>query len=198
MRLVILDRDGVINHDSDQYIKSPKEWAPIDGSLEAIARLCRADYRVMVVTNQSGVSRGLFTVDTLNKIHVHMLERIHQKGGEIDAIFFCPHGPDDGCDCRKPKPAMLLDLAERLKINLSAVPAVGDSLRDLQAARSVNALPVLVRTGNGSLTQSGLRDSDLADTAVYDDLAAFVDSLLSGELDERMRNLLQHPESRKT
>ncbi len=197
MRLVILDRDGVINHDSDQYIKSPQEWFPIRGSLEAIARLCRADYRVVVATNQSGVSRGLFTLDTLNKIHLHMLERIHQKGGELDAIFFCPHKPEDGCDCRKPRPAMLVDLAERLKINLTAVPTVGDSLRDLQAARAVHALPVLVRTGKGSLTQVALRNSDLADTAVYDDLAAFVDSLLNGELDERMHHLLQHRESRK-
>ncbi len=196
MRLVILDRDGVINRDSDEYIKSPDEWVPIPGSLEAIARLCRADYKVVVVTNQSGVARGLFSVDTLNSIHVQMLERVRQKGGQLDAIFFCPHGPDDECLCRKPKPGMFLDLAERLKVNLTAVPAVGDSLRDLQAARAVNALPVLVRTGKGDLALDRLRDSDLANTAVYEDLSTFVDSLLNGELDERVNMLLQRTESR--
>ena len=196
MRLVILDRDGVINRDSDEYIKSPDEWVPIPGSLEAIARLCRADYKVVVVTNQSGVARGLFSVDTLNSIHVHMLERVRQKGGQLDAIFFCPHGPDDECLCRKPKPGMFLDLAERLKVNLAAVPAVGDSLRDLQAARAVNALPVLVRTGKGDLALDCLRDSDLANTAVYEDLSTFVDSLLNGELGERVNMLLQRTESR--
>jgi D-glycero-D-manno-heptose 1,7-bisphosphate phosphatase len=182
MRLVILDRDGVINR----------------GSLEAIARLCRADYKVVVVTNQSGVARGLFSVDKLNKIHVHMLERVRQKGGQLDAIFFCPHGPDDECPCRKPKPGMFLDLAGRLKVNLTAVPAVGDSLRDLQAARAVHALPVLVRTGKGNLTRDCLRHSDLANTAVYEDLSTFVDSLLDGELDERVNMLLQGTESRDT
>ncbi len=196
MRLVILDRDGVINRDSDEYIKSPNEWVPIPGSLEAIARLCRADYKVVVATNQSGIARGLFSVDTLNTIHVHMLERVHQKGGQLDAIFFCPHGPEDECLCRKPKPGMFLDLAERLKVNLTAVPSVGDALRDLQAARAVNALPVLVCTGKGNLTLECLRDRDLANTAVYEDLSTFVDSLLNGELDERVNMLLQRTESR--
>lgn len=195
MRLVILDRDGVINRDSDEYIKSVEEWVPIPGSLEAIARLCRADYKVVVVTNQSGVARGLFSVDTLNTIHVHMLERVRQKGGQLDAIFFCPHGPDDECKCRKPEPGMFLDLARRLKVNLTAVPAVGDSLRDLQAARAVNALPVLVRTGKGNLTLECLRDSDLANTPVYEDLSTFVDSLLNREMDERMNMLLQSTET---
>ena len=190
MRLVILDRDGVINQDSDQYIRSPEEWIPIPNSLEAIARLCRADYKVIVATNQSGVGRGLFSIDTLNKIHIHMLERVRQKGGDLDAIFFCPHGPDDGCECRKPKPGMLAELSKRLKTNLTAVPAVGDSLRDLQAARDVHALPVLVRTGKGQQTQERLMDSDLADTAVYDDLSAFTDSLLSGELAQRVKHLV--------
>lgn len=196
MRLVILDRDGVINRDSDEYIKSADEWVPIPGSLEAVARLCRADYKVVVVTNQSGVARGLFSVDKLNTIHVLMLERVRQKGGQLDAIFFCPHGPDDECPCRKPKPGMFLDLAQRLKVNLTAVPAVGDSLRDLQAARAVNALPVLVRTGKGNLTLDCLRDSDLANTPVYEDLSTFVDSLLNGEMDERMNMLLQSTKSR--
>lgn len=196
MRLVVLDRDGVINHDSDAYIKSPEEWLPIAGSLEAIARLCRADYKVIVCTNQSGIARKLLSMDTLNKIHLRMLDRVRHKGGEIDAIFFCPHGPDSGCECRKPKPGMLLELAERLKVNLTAVPTVGDSVRDLQAAHAVHALPVLVRTGKGSKAVAKLAPMGLADTAVYDDLSAFVDSLLAGELDERMSALLQPAETK--
>ena len=142
MRLVILDRDGVINQDSDDFIKSPEEWIPIPGSLEAIARLCRAEFRIVIITNQSGIARGKLTIDTLNRIHTRMLEHIHQKGGEIDAIMICPHGPDDNCECRKPKPGMFLELAQRLKINLSGVPAVGDSVRDVEAARAAKALPV--------------------------------------------------------
>ncbi|MEA3292590.1 MAG: HAD-IIIA family hydrolase, partial [Pseudomonadota bacterium] len=115
MKLVILDRDGVINHDSAEFIKSPDEWMPVPGSLEAIARLCRADYQVVVITNQSGIARGLLTVNALNRIHQKMFEALRQAGGDISAIFFCQHGPDDGCDCRKPKPGLFLELAERLK-----------------------------------------------------------------------------------
>ena len=137
MRLVILDRDGVINEDSDEFIKSPEEWTALPGSLEAIARLCRAEFKVVVITNQSGIGRGLFDMDALNRIHSRMLDHIHRKGGEIDALFFCPHGPDDGCTCRKPLTGMFEDLAERLKINLAGIPTVGDSLRDIQAARAV-------------------------------------------------------------
>jgi len=179
VRLLILDRDGVINADSDQYIKSPEEWVPIPGSLESIARLCRADYRVVIATNQSGIARGLLTLDMLNRIHARMLEHIHQKGGEIDAILFCPHGPDQDCPCRKPRPGMMRELAERLKISLNEVPAIGDSLRDLQAARAAGALPVLVRTGNGMEAAGTLsRDESLRNVPVYDDLAAFTNDFL--------------------
>ncbi len=182
MLLIILDRDGVINNESDEHIKSPDEWVPIPGSLEAIARLSRADYRVVVVTNQSGIAKGLFDIDMLNRIHARMLERVRQKGGEIDAIFFCPHGPDDLCACRKPRPGMLVDLAGRLKINLAAVPAVGDSLRDLQAARAAGAMPILVRSGKGEVTESQLIGTECASTPVFDDLSAFVGALVSGGL----------------
>ena len=185
MKLVILDRDGVINHDSDAFIKSPDEWVPIPGSLEAIARLFGADYKVVIATNQSGVARGLFSTDMLNKIHIRMLEHIHQKGGEIDAIFFCPHGPDDGCACRKPQPGLLLDIAERLKVQLTGVPAVGDSLRDIQAARAVGALPVLVRSGKGgrTLKQLAAQPGDtLKGVPVFDNLAGFGEALLAGQL----------------
>lgn len=193
MRLVILDRDGVINEDSDDYIKSPEEWIPIPGSLEAIARLCRHEYRVVIVTNQSGIARGLYTMDVMNKIHNRMLEHIHQKGGEIDAILFCPHGPDDHCECRKPKTGMFKELAERLKINLNGVPSVGDSLRDLQAAQAVNALPVLVTTGKGAVTREQLdaaAQPSLIETPVFADLAGFAEGLLAGQLDQKIDALL--------
>jgi D-glycero-D-manno-heptose 1,7-bisphosphate phosphatase len=179
VRLLILDRDGVINVDSDQYIKSPEEWVPIPGSLESIARLCRAEYRIVIVTNQSGIGRGLLTLDMLNRIHARMLEHIHQKGGEIDAIMFCPHQPDQNCLCRKPRPGMLLELAERLKINLNDIPVIGDSVRDLQAARAAGALPVLVRTGNGMGAAETLsQDESLKNIPVFDDLAAFTNDFL--------------------
>ena len=179
MNLVVLDRDGVINRDSDEYIKSPEEWIPIPGSLEAIARLCRAEYRVVVATNQSGIARGLFTLDTLNRIHARMLEHIQRKGGAIDAIAVCPHGPDNDCACRKPRPGMLLDLARRLNVNLHGVPVVGDSIRDLEAARAAGAQPVLVRTGKGEISAGRLPVSGLpADTPVYDDLADFANDFL--------------------
>lgn len=183
MKLVILDRDGVINYDSDDYIKSPEEWIPIPGSLEAIARLNREGYRVVVASNQSGVARGLYDMDTLNRIHNKMLQLLHNMGGEIDGIFFCPHGPDEGCRCRKPRPGMLEEIAERMKINLTGVYAVGDSERDIVAARDVMALPVLVKTGKGKRTIKSSKQ--LQDVPVYNDLMAFVEALLSGELESR-------------
>lgn len=179
MRLIILDRDGVINEDSDAYIKSPEEWVPIPGSLEAIARLNRADYRVVVATNQSGVARGLYTLDTLNRVHEKMYRALAELGGHIDAIFFCPHSPDDECDCRKPKSGLFIDIAQRLGVALNNVPAVGDSLRDLQAALSVSAYPILVLTGKGLMTQHTLGNQDAI--PVFKDLAAAVSFLLQGQ-----------------
>ena len=181
MKLVILDRDGVINHDSAEFIKIPEEWTPIPGSLEAIARLNRADYQVVVITNQSGIARGLLTVNALNRIHQKMFDALHEVGGEISAIFFCQHGPGDGCDCRKPRPGLFLELADRLKINLTGVPAVGDSLRDLEAARAAGASPVLVRTGKGEKSVAAIGSGEAArfvEVPVHADLAAFVDDLL--------------------
>ena len=150
--LVILDRDGVINYDSAQFIKSPDEWKPIPGSLEAIALLNQADFHVVLATNQSGIGRGLFDTATLNAIHDKMHRALAQFGGRIDALFYCPHGPDDGCDCRKPKPGMLEEIARRFSEDLTGVPSVGDSLRDLQASAAVGAQPILVRTGKGEKT----------------------------------------------
>ena len=179
MSLIILDRDGVINYDSDKYIKSPAEWLPIPGSLEAIARLHQEGYKIVVVTNQSGVARGLFDMDTLHRIHLKMLEAVRQKGGEIDAISFCPHAPADGCRCRKPLPGLFEDIAERLKTNLAGVYVVGDSISDVLAARAAYASPVLVRTGQTALD---LKEDELQGVPVYADLAAFTDALLSGQL----------------
>jgi D-glycero-D-manno-heptose 1,7-bisphosphate phosphatase len=169
-KLIILDRDGVINQDSDLYIKSPEEWVPLPGSLEAIAHLNQWGYRVVVCTNQSGIGRGLFGMDTLNAMHDKMIKAAAQVGGAIDAVFFCPHTNADECGCRKPKPGMFKEIAARYNADLTGVPAVGDSLRDLQAAVAVGARPLLVLTGKGRKTKA---DPSLpAGTLVFDDLAA--------------------------
>ena len=179
MDIIVLGRDGVINEDSDDYIKSPDEWQPIPGSLAAIARLHRANWRVVVATNQSGVARGLFDLDTLMRIHEKMHRAVRDAGGLIDAVFFCPHVPADDCLCRKPKPGLLFDIANRLRIDLTAVPSIGDSLRDLHAAQSAGARPILVRTGKGAST---LADPCLDPTIpVYRNLASAVEALLTPE-----------------
>lgn len=182
MKLIILDRDGVINEDSDEFIKSPEEWIPIEGSLNAISRLYRNGYRVVVISNQSGVARGLFDIDGLNRIHVKMIQAVQEKGGQIDSILFCPHGPDDGCDCRKPGTAMFEELADRLQVKLNGVIAVGDSERDLVAARAVDAQPVLVRTGKGERTLANADPVNLENVPVYDNLEDAVQAVLQEEL----------------
>lgn len=151
-RLIILDRDGVINHDSDAYIKSPDEWRPLPGSVEAIARLCKAGYRIAVATNQSGVARGLFDLATLNAIHDKMHAAVARAGGRIDAIFFCPHSPEAGCSCRKPRPGLFVEALERFGSQPSETWAVGDQARDLQAAHAAGCRTVLVLTGKGQAT----------------------------------------------
>ncbi|MDR2112464.1 MAG: D-glycero-beta-D-manno-heptose 1,7-bisphosphate 7-phosphatase [Candidatus Accumulibacter sp.] len=177
MKLVILDRDGVINFDSDRFIKSPAEWKPIPGSLEAIARLTQAGYRVVVASNQSGISRGLFDMDTLNTIHDKMHRAVKAAGGRIEAIFYCPHSDEADCACRKPKPGMFERIAGCFNTDLGDVHAVGDSLRDLRAADAAGALPVLVLTGYGqnTLEEGGLPEK----TLVFDDLAAAVEHILN-------------------
>jgi D-glycero-D-manno-heptose 1,7-bisphosphate phosphatase len=176
MKLIILDRDGVINFDSDQFIKSPDEWKPIPGSLEAIGRLTREGWRVVVATNQSGLARGLFEMATLNAIHAKMHKAVAQAGGRIEAVFYCPHAADTNCDCRKPKSGLFDEIAARYGRDLNDVPAIGDSLRDLQAAVRVGAQPYLVRTGKGekTLAAGGLPK----DTPVFADLSDAVDYLL--------------------
>lgn len=180
MKLIILDRDGVINHDSDEYIKSPEEFIPIPGSLEAITRLNHAGYMVLIATNQSGIARGYFTMDTLNQIHDKLKRLLNAYGGRIDGIFFCPHAPNDHCNCRKPRPGLYEEIAQRLNIELDGVPAIGDSLRDLQAAQSVGASPALVRTGKGERTLA--EGEGLEGIPVFDDLASYVDQLLDGQV----------------
>ena len=169
MKLIVLDRDGVINYDSDLYIKSPAEWRPIPGSIEAIARLNQHGFRVAVATNQSGIGRGLFDMATFNAINDKMMELVFRQGGRIDALFFCPHTATEQCGCRKPRTGMLEEIAARFHTEMRGVPFVGDGLKDLQAAEAVGAQPVLVLTGKGKKTQAegGVPKS----TLVFEDLA---------------------------
>jgi D-glycero-D-manno-heptose 1,7-bisphosphate phosphatase len=177
MKLVILDRDGVINVDSDQFIKTPEEWKAIPGSLDAIARLNHAGYRVVVASNQSGIGRGLFDMAALNAINEKMYKALAQVGGRIDALFYCPHPAEGNCTCRKPKPGMFEDIARRFNISLAGVASIGDSLRDVQAASAAGAQPVLVLTGKGVKTQAagGLPER----TKVYQDLAEAVRAIIA-------------------
>ena len=177
MKLIILDRDGVINFDSEHFIKSPAAWKPIPGSLEAIARLSQSGYKVVVATNQSGIGRGLFDMDALNAIHEKMQRAVQTAGGRIDAIFYCPHADVANCDCRKPKPGMFERISACFNTDLSGIPTVGDSLRHLVAGVSQGAQPILVLTGEGRKT---LADGNLPDgTQVFDDLAAAVFQILN-------------------
>jgi D-glycero-D-manno-heptose 1,7-bisphosphate phosphatase len=168
-RLVVLDRDGVINRESKDFIKSPEEWQALPGSLDAIAALTDAGFLVVVATNQSGVGRGLFDLQTLEKIHAKMTAEVQDAGGELHGIFVCPHRPDEGCDCRKPKPGLLRQIEARFDCTLQGQPVIGDSARDLDAARALRARPLLVRTGNGAATAQALNASE--DIPVFDDLA---------------------------
>ena len=178
-KLIVLDRDGVINHDSDQFIKSPDEWRPIPGSLEAIARLNHAGFRVVVATNQSGVGRGLLDIGTLNAIHEKLHKALGQVGGRLDAIFYCPHTGDSHCECRKPRPGMLEEIGRRFNVDMAGVPCVGDSERDLLAAQTVGAQPMLVLTGKGEMT---LRQGKFPkNTVIFPDLAFAVSALLAGD-----------------
>lgn len=178
MKLVIMDRDGVINHDSDEYIKSPDEWIPIPGSLEAIAALHQEGYEIIVATNQSGLGRGYFTIEVLNKIHEKMLKAVEHAGGKIEAIFFCPHVPDDNCSCRKPKPGMLFDIQNRLHLDLTQVPFIGDSYRDIEAAVASGCRPILVMTGKGRATLAK-HQHELGHVPVYENLATAAKAIIA-------------------
>ncbi|RQO68745.1 D-glycero-beta-D-manno-heptose-1,7-bisphosphate 7-phosphatase [Aquitalea sp. FJL05] len=177
MKLVILDRDGVINEDRDDFVKNTMEWVPLPHSLEAIANLTQAGWHVVVATNQSGLARGLFDVHALNAMHEKMHRLAGQAGGRIDAIAYCPHGPDHGCECRKPLPGMVLELAERFNVKLQGLPLIGDSLRDLESVAAVGGQPILVRTGKGlkTLEKGGLPEG----TLVFDDLFDAAEHLIN-------------------
>jgi D-glycero-D-manno-heptose 1,7-bisphosphate phosphatase len=176
-RLVVLDRDGVINRESSDFVKSADEWLPLQGSIEAIALLSKAGFSVAIASNQSGLARGLFDANALDEMHGKLHALVADAGGRIDHIAICPHGPDDNCDCRKPLPGLLQQIGNEFKVSLADVPVIGDSLRDLQAARSVRARPILVRTGNGRRTEDSLPD-ELSTIEVYNDLGAAVSALL--------------------
>ncbi|MDD1016257.1 D-glycero-beta-D-manno-heptose 1,7-bisphosphate 7-phosphatase [Pseudomonas rubra] len=175
MKLLILDRDGVINQDSDAYIKSLDEWIPIPGSIDAIAQLSKAGWTVAVATNQSGIARGYYDLATLEAMHARLRELVAEQGGEVGMIVYCPHGPDEGCACRKPKPGMLSTIAVHYQVNLAGVWFVGDSKGDLEAALAVDAQPILVKTGKGEKTLSkGIPEN----TLIFDDLAAIARELI--------------------
>ena len=179
MKLCILDRDGTINEDSAEYVKSPGEWMPLPGALEAIATLNHAGWHVVVVTNQSGLGRGLFDVAALNAMHAKMHSMLAAVGGRVDAIFYCPHAPDDDCHCRKPNPGLFEQIAERYGVDLKGMPTVGDSVRDLVAGAALGAEPHLVLTGKGApYRNKPLPDHFPANTQIHEDLAAFAQFLV--------------------
>lgn len=181
-RLVILDRDGVINEDSDSYIKSLAEWQPIPGSIDAIVRLSKAGFTIAVATNQSGLNRGLFDLDDLEAIHAKLTDLVMEQGGEIAGIFYCPHTPDENCNCRKPKSGLIDAIERALCMSAKHVPMVGDALRDLEAGLDKRCVPILVKTGKGERTLQTLRADPqhvLTDVAVFDNLAAVADYLIA-------------------
>ena len=176
LKLLILDRDGVINYDSDAYIKSVEEWIPLPGSIEAIALLSKAGWTVAIATNQSGIARGYYDIATLEAMHARLRALVAEQGGEVGLVVYCPHGPDEGCDCRKPKPGMLKIIAEHYKVPLAGIWFVGDSLGDLEAAKAVDSQPVLVKTGKGEKTQA---KNLPVGTLIFDDLAAVAAELIN-------------------
>ncbi|HJV69843.1 D-glycero-beta-D-manno-heptose 1,7-bisphosphate 7-phosphatase [Ideonella sp.] len=187
-KLVILGRDGILNRFREDHVKEPAEWEPIPGALEAVARLNHAGWHVVVATNQAGIGRGMIDMAAVNAVHLQMMKMLAAKGGRLDAVFFCPHTREENCDCRKPLPGMMLDIAERYGTSLAQVPMVADTLRDLQAARAAGCPPHLVRTGRASLVGDGELAQWLASvpgTVVHDDLPAFASYLLHQELAAR-------------
>ena len=187
-KLIILGRDGILNRFREDHVKEPSEWEPIPGALEAVAKLNHAGWHVVIATNQAGIGRGMIDMSAVNAVHLHMMKMLATKGGRLDAVFFCPHTRDDGCDCRKPLPGMMHDIALRYGADLSQVPMVGDTLRDLEAAQAAGCPPHLVKSGRAHLVS----EAEVAQwaaavpgTAVHDDLASFASYLLQQELAAR-------------
>lgn len=180
MKLIILDRDGVINHDSDKFIKSADEWEPIAGSMEAIANLTHLGYTIVICSNQSGLGREIFSIEELNSMHEKMHKLAEQAGGQIAAVFFCPHTPDHNCECRKPKPGLILEACERFNVDsIENIMMIGDSARDLEAIYSAGGIPVLVKTGNGKKTLS--KDKIPPGTLVFENLLEVSEYLANKE-----------------
>ncbi|MFO1338806.1 MAG: D-glycero-beta-D-manno-heptose 1,7-bisphosphate 7-phosphatase [Burkholderiaceae bacterium] len=187
-KLVILGRDGILNRFREDHVKEPAEWEPIPGALEAVARLNHAGWHVVVATNQAGIGRGMIDMAAVNAVHLHMMKMLAAKGGRLDAVFFCPHTRDEHCDCRKPQPGMMRDIAQRYGADLGQVPMVADTLRDLEAARAAGCPPHLLRTGRAGLVSEAEMAQWVAavpGTLVHDDLGAFVSHLLQQELAAR-------------
>lgn len=182
MKLIILDRDGVLNQDSDDYVKSVDEWLPLPGSMEAVGRLCQAGFTLAVATNQSGLARGYFGLPELNAMHAKMEQLAAGFGGYFSHIAYCPHGPNDHCNCRKPLPGLIHEIEQQLNTSAQGAWIVGDSIRDLEAGLAAGCKPVLVRTGKGQKSEAKLATTALAATPVFDDLASFADALLVGQL----------------
>jgi D-glycero-D-manno-heptose 1,7-bisphosphate phosphatase len=176
MKLIILDRDGTINVEREDFVKTPEEWEPLPGALEAVARLNHAGWHVVVATNQSGIGRGLYGVSELNAMHAKMNRLLAEVGGKVDAVFFCPHAPSDGCTCRKPLPGLFEQISERFNTPLAGVPTVGDSLRDMQAGAAAGCATHFVRTGNGA---AGIPPDLPPGTQVHADLAACAEALIA-------------------
>jgi D-glycero-D-manno-heptose 1,7-bisphosphate phosphatase len=184
-KIVVLDRDGVINHDSKDYIKNVHEVSPIQGSITAMAELYRAGYAIYVATNQSGIGRGLFSLEDLDAIHAMLIKLVEEKGGAIAGIYYCPHRPEDHCDCRKPKPGLLKQIETHLGHSLAGVPIIGDSVRDLEAGKACSCVPILVKTGEGLRTLNDLKRKQhplLQDLRVFDSLADAARALLNDRL----------------
>ena len=182
VKLVILGRDGILNDFRDDHVKAPEEWSPIAGALEAVSRLNHAGWHVVVATNQSGIGRGMIDMASVNAVHAHMLKQLQLAGGRIDAVFFCPHTPEDGCDCRKPQPGLMREIGKRYGIDLKQVPMVGDTLRDLQAAQASGCEPHLVCSGRAAgldAAQIQALVDQVPGTRVHADLAAFAEDLLA-------------------
>lgn len=187
-KLVIIGRDGILNRFREDHVKDPAEWEPLPGALEAVARLNHAGWHVVLATNQSGIGRGMIDMQSVNAVHLHMMKMLAAKGGRLDAVFFCPHTRDDHCDCRKPLPGMMHDIAHRYGVDLAHVPMVADTLRDLEAARAAGCPPHLVKTGRGSQASGdelAQWQAAVPGTVVHDDLAAFVSHLLQQEMASR-------------
>jgi D-glycero-D-manno-heptose 1,7-bisphosphate phosphatase len=184
IKLIVLDRDGTINEDRDDFVKSADEWVPLPGALEAIARLNHAGWHTVVATNQSGLGRGTFDMAALNSMHVKMNQMLAKQGGRVDAVFFCPHAPDEACNCRKPLPGLFQQIGERFGVSLQDVPVVGDTLRDLQAGAAVGCQPHLVLTGKGARLDAAQIEALCAQvpgTQVHADLAAFAEYMIRAE-----------------